>query len=133
MELAIIGARKNICCILQWRITHEQKRRRNRCVLMNYLILKQRQKQKLLLHLCFTLVKTCRVEKGRRKIRCHCFEQNIGWFQNVRNTYNDARFKACFGISRETFEFISNNIKHLRSSVFKPEKKQFLKILKIYL
>ena len=65
IELAIMGARKNIWCILHWRTIHEQKRRRKRCFRMNYLILRQR--QKLFLNLCFTLVKICREEKGRRK------------------------------------------------------------------
>ena len=115
VELPIMGARKNIWCFLQWRIIHEQQRRRKRCFLMNYmnyLILRQRQRQKLFLDLCFTLVKTFRVEKRRRKRLCLRFEQNIGWFQKVWNTFDDERFKACFRISRETFEFILNHIEH---------------------
>ena len=40
IELAIMGARKNIWRILQWRIIHEQQRRRKSCFLVNYLILR---------------------------------------------------------------------------------------------
>ena len=104
VELPNMGARKNIWCFLQWRIIHEQQ--------MNYVILRQRQRQRLFLNLCFTLVKTCRVEKRRRKRLCLRFEQNIGWFQKVWNTFDDERFKACFRMSRETFEFILNHIEH---------------------
>ena len=112
VELAIMGARKNIWCILQWRIIHEHQRRRKRCFLMNSLILRQRQRQKLFSNLCFTLVKICRVEKRKRKRQCCRFERNIGWFQKVWNTFHDERFEACFRISRETFEFILNHIEH---------------------
>ena len=44
VELAIMNARKNIWCILQCRIIHEQQKRRKCCFLINYLILRQRQK-----------------------------------------------------------------------------------------
>ena len=44
VELAIMNARKNIWCILQGRIIHEQQKRRKCCFLINYLILRQRQK-----------------------------------------------------------------------------------------
>ena len=40
------------------------------------------------------------------------FEWNCQWFQNVWNTYEDERFKTCFRISRETFNFILNRIGH---------------------
>ena len=39
-------------------------------------------------------------------------EQNCGWFQKVWNPYNNERFKSCFQISRETFNFILNRIGH---------------------
>ena len=55
-------------------------------------------------------MKTCRVEKRRGKRQCRRFEWNIGWFQKVWDTFDDERFKACFRISSETFEFILNNI-----------------------
>ena len=64
-ELAMIVARKSIWCVLQWRIIHDQQTRRKRSFLMNYLILRQR--QKLFLNLYFTLGKICRVENGFRK------------------------------------------------------------------
>ena len=110
VELAIMGVRKNIWCILLWRIIHEQQRRRKRCVLMNHLTLRQRQIQKLFLN--FTLVKTCRVEKRKRKRRRRRFERIIGWLQKVLNTFDDERLKACFRISRETFKSVLNHIEH---------------------
>lgn len=58
-------ARKNIRSLLQWKTIHEQK------PLVNHLILRHRQKPKLYVNICFTLVKLCRVQKRRRKRQCH--------------------------------------------------------------
>ena len=56
-ELAFRLARKNFRCLLQRKTIHEQK------ILMNYSISRKRQKWKLYLNICFTLVKLYNVQK----------------------------------------------------------------------
>ena len=41
---------------------------------------------------------------------CRRLKRNTGWWENVCNTYWDARFKKTFRISRDTFNFILNRI-----------------------
>ena len=45
VELAIMVAKKNIWCILEWRIIRKQQRGQKCCVLINYFIWGQRQRQ----------------------------------------------------------------------------------------
>ena len=37
---------------------------------------------------------------------------NSGWFEHVWSTYNDARFKKTFRVSKSTFSYILDRIKH---------------------
>ena len=41
---------------------------------------------------------------------CRRLKRNTGWWENVCNTYLDARFKKTFRVSQETFNFILNRI-----------------------
>ena len=41
---------------------------------------------------------------------CRRLKRNTGWWENVCNTYSDARFKKTFRVSRDTFNFIPNRI-----------------------
>ena len=41
---------------------------------------------------------------------CRRLQRNTGWWENVCNTYSDARFKKTFRVSRDTFNFILNRI-----------------------
>ncbi|XP_068675560.1 uncharacterized protein [Montipora foliosa] len=41
---------------------------------------------------------------------CRRLKRNTGWWENVCNTYSDARFKKTFRVSRDTFNFILNRI-----------------------
>ena len=86
----------------------EQESRLQQCLLMKHIIVRQRQKQKLFITLCSALISLCRKQKVKRNRRVRRFERNCGWFQKVWNTYDDERFKSCFRISRETFNFILN-------------------------
>ena len=46
-----------------------------------------------------------------RPVRCcRRLKRNTGWWENVFNTYSDARFKKTFRVSRDTFHFILNRI-----------------------
>ena len=71
-----------------------------------YVLFGIKKKTEIILNLCFTLVKTRRVEKRRRQRRCRRFQRNIWWSQKVWNIFDDEWFKGCFRISREIFEFI---------------------------
>ena len=43
---------------------------------------------------------------------CRRLSRKNGWWELVWNTYDDARFKKTFRVSRETFEFILSHIRH---------------------
>ena len=75
-------------------------------------MLRRRQKQKLFVIICLALISLCRKQKVKRNRRVRQFDRNRAWFQKVWNTYDDEHFKSCFGISRETFNFILNGIGH---------------------
>ena len=102
----------NFRYFLQIKIMRERESRHQRCLLMKYIILRRRQKQKLLIIICRALIGLCRKQKVNRNRRVRRFDRNCGLFQKVWNTYNDERFKSCFRISRETFNFILNRIGH---------------------
>ena len=70
-------------------------------------------RRKRFLNLAFLLVLLI----SRRKITvprpvrsCRRLKRNTGWWENVFNTYSDARFKKTFRVSRDTFHFILNHI-----------------------
>lgn len=44
--------------------------------------------------------------------RCRRLPRNMGWFNLVWSTYSDERFKKMFRISRATFQFILQWIRH---------------------
>lgn len=48
---------------------------------------------------------------------CRRFGRNMGWFNCVWNTYSEERFKKTFRISRGTFHFILNRIRHVLQRV----------------
>lgn len=44
---------------------------------------------------------------------CRRFQRNPGWWYIVSETYSDARFKKTFRVSRNTFSFILERIRHV--------------------
>ncbi len=44
---------------------------------------------------------------------CRRLERNTGWWSLVWQTYSDARFKKAFRVSRNTFSFILERIRHV--------------------
>lgn len=44
---------------------------------------------------------------------CRRLGRNTGWWEKVCSTYSDARFKKTFRVSRSTFNFILNRIRHV--------------------
>ena len=111
-SLKSMVASVNFRYFLQIKIMWERESRRQRCLLMKHIILRRRQKQKLFITLCSALISLCRKQKVKRNRRVRRSEWNCGWFQKVWNIYDDERFKSCFRISRETFNFILNWIGH---------------------
>ena len=43
---------------------------------------------------------------------CRRFQRNLGWWNTVWNTYSEKRFKQTLRVSRGTFQFILNQIRH---------------------
>ena len=43
---------------------------------------------------------------------CRHFQRNLGWWNTVWNTYSEKRFKKTLRVSRGTFQFILNRIRH---------------------
>ena len=56
---------------------------------MKYIILTQRQNQKLFIIISRALISLCREQKVKRNRRVRQFEQNCRWFQKVWNTDGD--------------------------------------------
>ena len=50
--------------------------------------------------------------RPRRQRTCRRLPRNTGWWTNVKNNYSDEQFKKVFRVSRETFSYIFNRIKH---------------------
>ena len=61
--------------------------------------------------MCQALISLCRKQKVKWN-RVRWLEQNCGWFQTVWSPYDNERFKSCFQISREAFNFILNRTGH---------------------
>ena len=67
-----------------------------------------KQKEKLFITVCPSLISLCRKQKVKRNRRVRRFEENCGWFQKIWNTFKDERFRSCSRKSREAFNFILN-------------------------
>eukprot|EP00795_Rhopilema_esculentum_P015916 gene15916-7250_t len=78
---------------------------RRRIVLKAYLLI-------LLLLLYDKVVVQPRREARRRQRTCRRLPRNTGWCNNVKDHYSNARFKKTFRVSRETFSFILERVKH---------------------
>ena len=59
----------NFRYFLQVKIMREGESRRQRCLLMKYIILRRRQKQKLFIIICRALISLCRKQKVNRNRR----------------------------------------------------------------
>ena len=49
-------------------------------------------------------------KNGRKKRSCRRFIRNRGWWDTVKNSYNEERFKEMFRMSRGTFYYILGKI-----------------------
>ena len=73
----------NFRYFLQMKIMRERENRRQRCLLMKYIIQRQRQKQKKFVTICPALISLCWKQNAKRNRPVRQFEQNCGWFQKV--------------------------------------------------
>ena len=55
------------------------------------------------------------------KRSCQMLKRNIGWWKTVSSTYSASRFKKTFRISRGTFDFILEKIRHRHQRETKTE------------
>ena len=49
--------------------------------------------------------------RERAKCKCKFFNRNGGWWNTVLHEFSDKRFKKCFRISKETFNYIQEMLK----------------------
>ena len=87
------------------KIMWERESRRQRYILMKYIMLRRRQKLKLFLTACSVLISLQRKQKRKRKWRVGQFKWRCGWFQKI---YDNERLKSCFRTSAETCNFTLN-------------------------
>lgn len=84
--------------------------------LFHYMVTRRRQ----LVNVCLvTVLLLLSRENASPEYSCSCrrFGRNMGWFNCVWNTYSEERFKKTFRISRGTFHFILNRIRHVLQRV----------------
>ena len=96
-------------------ILHLIKQNRRRQILIHSSIHQLIRRRRRLLNVSF-LVMIMSAIRGITIIRgprtCRRLGRNTGWWGIVWDTYSDARFKKTFRLSRTTFTYILNRIKH---------------------
>ena len=92
--------------LLRQNIAKRNKRRRFLTVLL-YALWKRR----VLFNTCLTTLTILSSTPDRHR-SCRRYERNQGWWELVWNSYSDKRFTKTFRISRTTFQFILDHIKH---------------------
>ena len=70
----------NFRYFLQMKIMRERESRRQRSLLIKYIILRQKQKQKLFITIGSALISLYRQQKVKQNRRVTRSEQNFGWF-----------------------------------------------------
>lgn len=89
-----------------------QRRRREQIMYQN-IILYAITKRNMILHICILFVFLILSLKTRNCTRsCRRLERNPGWFNLVWTNYSDRRFKMTFRMSRETFRFKLQHVRH---------------------
>ena len=68
-------------------------------------------KRRVLFHTCLTTLAILSSTPARRR-SCRRYQRNQGWWELVWNSYSEKRFTKTFRISRGTFQFILEHIKH---------------------
>ena len=96
-------------------ILHLIKQNRRRQILIHSYIHQLIRRRRRLLNVSFpvmiiSVIRSTTIIRGPRT--CRRLGRNTGWSGKVWDTYSDARFKKTFRLSRTTFTYILNRIKH---------------------
>lgn len=93
----------------------ERARRRRRTIesIVNSLLIRRMRLIKLATILVLVAVAGKNAVTPVRRRSCRRLTRNTGWWRIIWQTYADARFKKTFRVSRGTFTFILDRIKHV--------------------
>ena len=86
---------------------------RKRRMMMHTALSNALQRRRMLLKISCVLLLSLSDKRNVPHRSCRRFLRNTGWWDLAWNTYSEARFKKTFRISRSTFAYILNNIKHV--------------------
>lgn len=90
--------------------SERRKRKKIRRMMITVVVLRKRFLLRICSILCFLLQSLDKCyERPLRSCRRHC--RNMGWWDLVWRTYDDTRFKKTFRVSRQTFNYILDNIR----------------------
>ena len=92
-----------------------RKRRRLRQRMASLVVLRQRFLLTVSAMFCF-LMQSCEAEENSRTRSCRRHTRNMGYWELAWQTYDDARFKRTFRVSRRTFCYI---LQHIRQDIQK--------------
>ncbi len=115
---------KQICIIKKYTISSKAKEKKIESALY---VLTNRRQQLLNISFVIALLLLSGRNSAAPIIRsCRRLEQNTGWWSLVWQTYSDARFKKAFRVSRNTFPFILERIRHvLERKIVRPHRASF--------
>lgn len=115
--MAAIDRRRILACLI---MVYRKNRRQNMQRIQNILlILLHREEKRMhlmqqyldcLKHLLMLHDHVIKKKQNRKPRLCRRFIRNKGWWENVRDTYDDSRFFETFRMSRPTFYYILNKI-----------------------
>lgn len=89
------------------------KNKKRRAFLQNILVAAVARRRKMLRVAMLILVLCINMIRKRSVVRtCRRFVRNSGWWRLVWNDYSDDRFKKTFRISRNTFMYILEKVRH---------------------
>ena len=89
----------------------KNKRRRK---LLHTILMVAVARRRMMLRIAVLMLVMCANSTRKRNVvrSCRRFVRNSGWWELVWNYYNDARFKTTFRISRATFMYILDKVRH---------------------
>ena len=100
--------------VLLYGMLHRARRRRKMAQSIVHILLVKRMRLIKIAMLLIILVTTEKYVVPRPRPRsCRRLQRNTGWWDLIWKTYSDSRFKKTFRVSRATFSFILDRIKHV--------------------
>ena len=92
-------------------IARSIEKNRRRKVLMHAALNYALERRRLLVKLSSVIISLLAEEKRIVNRSCRRLPRNTGWWDQIWQTFSDARFKKTFRVSRPTFNYIFDNIK----------------------